>query len=259
MKPETKAALLGAAAEIEKLESEIAKYKTETRLLREQVGRLAPLAAKWEAREGRSLGQQVVDSFRSLQSGMAEIDKMLADLDKSAEPAPTFATRDAGAARPGERYAYQMSQGAVDVIAERREQVTREGWTPDHDDLHKDGALADAARAYLMSNLDPEEPPYMWPWPLQWWKPTTIRRNLVKAAALIIAEIDRLDRADAKVKATPPDPRQWAYDAAEKALGARVAPSSAPFMAQLVADAVLDTAKARGDRGLASGYDGSQK
>jgi hypothetical protein len=36
---------------------------------------------------------------------------------------------------------------------------------------------------------------YGWPWDLKWWKPTTPRRDLVKAAALIVAEIERLDRA----------------------------------------------------------------
>lgn len=30
----------------------------------------------------------------------------------------------------------------------------------------------------------------------EWWKPTNRRRDLVKAAALILAEIERLDRKD---------------------------------------------------------------
>lgn len=34
----------------------------------------------------------------------------------------------------------------------------------------------------------------VWPWDESWWKPTTPRRDLVKAAALILAEIERLDR-----------------------------------------------------------------
>ena len=33
-----------------------------------------------------------------------------------------------------------------------------------------------------------------WPWDEQWWKPTTVRRDLVKACALALAEIERLDR-----------------------------------------------------------------
>jgi hypothetical protein len=34
-----------------------------------------------------------------------------------------------------------------------------------------------------------------WPWAPEWWKPTHGRRDLVKAGALILAELERLDRA----------------------------------------------------------------
>lgn len=37
----------------------------------------------------------------------------------------------------------------------------------------------------------------VWPWDESWWKPTNRRRDLVKAGALILAEIERLDRAEA--------------------------------------------------------------
>jgi hypothetical protein len=37
--------------------------------------------------------------------------------------------------------------------------------------------------------------PARWPWSQDWWKPTNPRRDLVKAGALIAAEIERLDRA----------------------------------------------------------------
>jgi len=33
-----------------------------------------------------------------------------------------------------------------------------------------------------------------WPWNMVWWKPKNYRRDLVKAAALLVAEIERLDR-----------------------------------------------------------------
>ena len=36
----------------------------------------------------------------------------------------------------------------------------------------------------------------LWPWLSSWWKPSTNRRDLVKAGALILAEIERLDRAE---------------------------------------------------------------
>lgn len=38
---------------------------------------------------------------------------------------------------------------------------------------------------------------YSWPWDEEWWKPSEDPvRNLVKAGALIAAEIDRLQRVD---------------------------------------------------------------
>jgi hypothetical protein len=35
----------------------------------------------------------------------------------------------------------------------------------------------------------------LWPWHDDWWKPKDRRRDLIRAAALIVAEIERLDRA----------------------------------------------------------------
>ena len=35
----------------------------------------------------------------------------------------------------------------------------------------------------------------LWPWAASWWKPKNRRRDLVRAAALIVAEIERIDRA----------------------------------------------------------------
>lgn len=87
---------------------------------------------------------------------------------------------------------------ADDVLAERKRQVTAEGWTPGHDDEYEHGELADAAGCYALSSelFDcAGEPPIQWPWPDEWWKPTNRRRDLVKAGALILAEIERLDRA----------------------------------------------------------------
>ena len=41
-----------------------------------------------------------------------------------------------------------------------------------------------------------DAPPPSWPWVRRWWKPTDRRRDLVKAGALILAEIERLDRIE---------------------------------------------------------------
>jgi Lar family restriction alleviation protein len=98
--------------------------------------------------------------------------------------------------------AIQPSEGEVervtsDVLAERRRQIEVEGWTPQHDDEHGAGELADAAACYAageMLHLVATDG-YLWPWSEDWWKPTDRRRELIKAGALILAEIERLDRA----------------------------------------------------------------
>lgn len=99
------------------------------------------------------------------------------------------------------------SKALQDVIAERQRQIQQEGWTPEHDDQHADGAMAKAASAYALWAALPDdtraahpkgEPPLpIWPWADKWWKPENPRRDLVRAAALIVAEIERIDRRDA--------------------------------------------------------------
>ncbi|TDR90345.1 hypothetical protein [Enterovirga rhinocerotis] len=87
-----------------------------------------------------------------------------------------------------------MSQFASDVLAERRRQIEVEGWTPEHDDKHDKGELSDAAACYALGTEKVWGAP-LWPWHWSWWKPADRRRNLVKAAALIFADGERLDRA----------------------------------------------------------------
>lgn len=90
-----------------------------------------------------------------------------------------------------------MTQAARDVLAERQRQITEEGWTLGDDDLQIHGQIARAAAAYALNAAGyPATSKDIWPWLDHWWKPGTPRRDLVKAAALIIAEIERLDRAE---------------------------------------------------------------
>ncbi|HIE5247968.1 TPA: hypothetical protein ACXOGI_003706 [Pseudomonas aeruginosa] len=98
----------------------------------------------------------------------------------------------------------EMPQAWLDVQAERRRQVEAEGWTPEHDDEHSHGQMARAAACYaLAGSCAPNDGTaallvsLAWPWDEQWWKPTSARRDLVKACALVLAEIERLDRAAA--------------------------------------------------------------
>lgn len=100
----------------------------------------------------------------------------------------------------------QVPQAWLDVQAERRRQITAEGWTPEHDDEHADGQMAQAAGCYALhaGGIGTDWPDgrqngaaLFWPWDKDSWKPTTPRRDLVKACALALAEIERLDRAAA--------------------------------------------------------------
>lgn len=98
-----------------------------------------------------------------------------------------------------------MNSAASDVLAERHRQIEAEGWTPEHDDAHKNGSLSRAGGFYALNagaamwygTTDTticDAAPDGWPWAPEWWKPSEARRDLVKAAALILAEIERLDR-----------------------------------------------------------------
>ncbi len=100
-----------------------------------------------------------------------------------------------------------MTQAIDDVLAERQRQQDAEGWTPEHDDAaHRSDELLKAAVCYawpqwpFFSNDEQDAHnaghwhPSLWPWAPKWWKPRGKRRNLVRAAALLIAEIERLDR-----------------------------------------------------------------
>lgn len=92
----------------------------------------------------------------------------------------------------------------IELIAyERLRQMEAEGYSTKHDDAHVDGALLSAAMCYagiewLLAGGAPvtrSEPPLNWPWSADAWKPSNDPvRNLVKAGALIAAEIDRLQR-----------------------------------------------------------------
>jgi hypothetical protein len=90
--------------------------------------------------------------------------------------------------------------------AERRRQVEVEGWTPEHDDEHAQGDIARAVSAYADPRVQARRQgvgcyiPVIWPWSAEWWKPKDKRSNLIKAGALVLAEIERLDRAAAGAK-----------------------------------------------------------
>lgn len=84
----------------------------------------------------------------------------------------------------------------VDVMAERARQLDQ--FSTEHDDEHDRGELAAAAACYCLASQKLAiscGASSLWPWEPQSFAPRTRRRNLIKAAALLVAEIERLDRA----------------------------------------------------------------
>ena len=105
-----------------------------------------------------------------------------------------------------------MKTGAELITDERQRQIEKEGWTPEHDDEQKVALCVagasyalDVAARLALTDWDSEfwSDSYQkiareyWPWDAEWWKPTPQDniRELVKAGALIAAEIDRLQRS----------------------------------------------------------------
>lgn len=90
-----------------------------------------------------------------------------------------------------------------EVAAERRRQIEELGWSPAKDDEWVEAELARAAGSYaIVADLEIVNKlvvPPTWPWPTEWYKPADRRDMLVKAAALVVAEIERLDRAPKRV------------------------------------------------------------
>jgi hypothetical protein len=91
----------------------------------------------------------------------------------------------------------------VELIAKERErQGVEEGWTDSGDDKLEYGELARAAMCYCMEkewDYPQDDVPQQFPFANEWWKPTPNNRirQLVKAGALIAAEIDRISRKEA--------------------------------------------------------------
>lgn len=107
------------------------------------------------------------------------------------------------AARALPEEAARLTDACRDVLAERQRQVEAEGWTPEHDDQHDSGAMAIAGACYALWDakglqVQTVNVGNLWQWTgwgASWFKPKDKRRNRVRAAALLLAEIERDDRA----------------------------------------------------------------
>ena len=91
-----------------------------------------------------------------------------------------------------------------EILLERIRQIEVNYRLPHNDDSHINGQMAGAAACYLLHDLRIGHDSLkhraaalmkdLWPWSKFYWKPKDHRRNLIRAAALIVAEIERLDR-----------------------------------------------------------------
>lgn len=112
--------------------------------------------------------------------------------------------------------------GVTLIALERQRQIDKEGYSAEHDaDINQNNQLCDAAICYAIAshfNLDADTVQCwiadFWP-PWDEFKPSEDPiRNLVKAGALIAAEIDRLQRLDpvtAAVRAESEDNERKAF------------------------------------------------
>lgn len=109
----------------------------------------------------------------------------------------------------------QPLTGAELIDAERVRQIQVKKFDAEHDAGYTKGQLAAAGAAYALvaeyqtrykpSNVQAVAPPRAWPWPGAQWKPSNSRLdNLVRAGALIAAEIDRLLTLGEKMPAAAP-------------------------------------------------------
>jgi hypothetical protein len=88
----------------------------------------------------------------------------------------------------------------TDIAAERQRQIKVEGYDHAHDDDHSGGDLGLAAMAYISCSLLGSHPssdavPGWWPWEKSSFRSKGRRQDLVRAAALVVAAIERLDRS----------------------------------------------------------------
>lgn len=103
---------------------------------------------------------------------------------------------------------YTPSKALLDVIKERNRQVNVEEHTHANDDQYQSNELIRGshsyvghviARSWTYSESTPEkyqseEPSEFWPWPDETWKPKSPREDLIRATALLLAELERMDR-----------------------------------------------------------------
>lgn len=116
---------------------------------------------------------------------------------------------------------FPMTEGAREAVRERNSQITQHGFTVENDASYLKGELVSAAIAYIAAfnnpNYDVKDLASIhWPegWNVKMFKPGSRQKNLAKAAALLMAALDREILHDGNLlspsqyaNATPPVPK----------------------------------------------------
>lgn len=128
-----------------------------------------------------------VEAAKPITVGPACVGRIYAAMTAASAPAVS---------EPGER----LDGALLAVAVERRRQIEAENFDASHDDMATRGQLAGAAACYALNTIDhwakDKGIAEFWPWEKVWWKPKDRRHDLIRAAALLIAEIERLDRIE---------------------------------------------------------------
>ena len=98
--------------------------------------------------------------------------------------------------------------GVMLIKIERDKQMLLENFSAENDSRYTQRELVMAALAYACTDGSPDHDAnakeMFWPWSDKWYKPSpSIVRNLVKAGALLAAEIDRLNAVAALPEEDP--------------------------------------------------------
>ena len=145
----------------------------------------------------------LLDELEAKDRQILKMEKLAEAESVGADKAATFGVEwmkryHAAEKRIAELEVLAFNPALLDVISERQRQRAVEGWTSEHDDAYQNSELADAAACYAINAHNQGfSTPAQWPWAPDWLKQSGPRRDLVKAGALILAEIERIDRAAA--------------------------------------------------------------
>ncbi len=83
-----------------------------------------------------------------------------------------------------------------EIDKERKRQIVEKGYTSEHDDIHENGEIANHAASLATTDIFLASQLYPYSEDIRVIKQKDRKIQLVKAGALILAELERLERLD---------------------------------------------------------------